>query len=78
VPDTRENGMHALRHYFASITLADGVSIRELAEYLGHEDQGFTLRTSTHMVPSSEGRARKAVDRAFARLDGLDRQARQA
>jgi integrase len=40
----RENGMHGLRHYYASITLADGVNIKELAEYLGHGDPGFTLR----------------------------------
>jgi hypothetical protein len=25
---SRENGMHALRHYYASITLADGVNIK--------------------------------------------------
>ncbi|GAA1571230.1 hypothetical protein GCM10009789_26010 [Kribbella sancticallisti] len=40
----RETGMHALRHYYASVALADGVNIKELAEYLGHSDPGFTLR----------------------------------
>jgi integrase len=30
--------MHALRHYYASFTLADGVNIKELNEYLGHHD----------------------------------------
>jgi hypothetical protein len=30
-----------------------------------HHDPGFTLRTYTHLMPSSEGRARKAVDRAL-------------
>ena len=44
------------------ITLADGVNIKELAEYLGHGDPGFTLRLYTHMLPSSHERARKAVD----------------
>jgi site-specific recombinase XerD len=34
VPATRENGMHVLRHYFASALLEDGVSIKALAEYL--------------------------------------------
>ncbi|MEI8406419.1 MULTISPECIES: tyrosine-type recombinase/integrase [unclassified Kribbella] len=60
--------MHALRHYYASITLADGVNIKELAEYLGHGDPGFTLRLYTHMLPSSHERARKAVDSRLSRL----------
>jgi integrase len=64
----RGTGMHALRHYYASITLADGVNIKELAEYLGHGDPGFTLRLYTHMLPSSHERARKAVDARLARL----------
>ena len=66
VPTTRENGMHALRHHFASVLLEDGVSIKAVSEYLGHADPGFTLRTYTHMMPASEDRMRKAVDRAFA------------
>jgi integrase len=44
----RADGMHALRHFYASAFLAQGVSIKELAEYLGHSDPGFTLRTYTH------------------------------
>ncbi|GAA1712365.1 hypothetical protein GCM10009745_70690 [Kribbella yunnanensis] len=61
-------GMHALRHYFASITLADGVNIKELSEYLGHYDPGFTLQMYTHMLPSSHDRARQAVNRRLERL----------
>lgn len=40
-------GMHALRHYYASVTLSDGVNIKELSEYLGHHDPGFTLQMYT-------------------------------
>ena len=58
--------MHALRHFYASTLLAQGVSIKELAEYLGHSDPGFTLRTYTHLVPSSYERARLAIDGVFA------------
>lgn len=54
--------MHALRHYYASVLLADGVSIRELAEYLGHSGPGFTLRTYIHMLPDSQERAIKAIN----------------
>jgi integrase len=66
VPATRDNGMHALRHTYASVLLEDGVSIKALAEYLGHADPGFTLRTYTHLMPSSEDRAQAGADRAFS------------
>jgi integrase len=65
VPAARSNGMHALRHWYASTLLEDGVSIRALAEYLGHADPSFTLRTYAHLMPSSEGKAKTAIDRAF-------------
>jgi len=64
---SRENGMHALRHHYASVLLEGGVSIRALADYLGHADPGFTLRTYAHLMPSSEDRARSVVDDAFRR-----------
>ncbi|WP_316775113.1 tyrosine-type recombinase/integrase [Streptomyces sasae] len=61
----RENGMHALRHFYASVLLDAGESIKALSEYLGHHDPGFTLRTYTHLMPSSGTRTRAAVDRVF-------------
>lgn len=42
-----------------------GESIKALTEYLGHHDPSFTLRTYTHLMPSSEDRTRKAVDRVL-------------
>jgi integrase len=66
IPQTRANGMHALRHYFASVLLDAGESVRALADYLGHSDPGFTLRVYTHLMPASADRARKAVEAAFA------------
>ncbi|XQE82107.1 tyrosine-type recombinase/integrase [Streptomyces microflavus] len=65
VPRGRENGMHALRHFYASVLLDAGESIKALSEYLGHHDPGFTLRTYTHLMPSSEKRTREAVNLAF-------------
>jgi integrase len=56
----RKTGLHALRHHYASVTLHDGVNVKELAEYLGHHDPGFTLRMYTHLLPSSHDRARQA------------------
>ncbi|MCA1188564.1 site-specific integrase [Saccharopolyspora sp. 6T] len=55
------DGAHALRHTYASLLLADGVSIRELAAYLGHSNPGFTLRVYTHMTTTSHDRAQHAV-----------------
>ncbi len=43
-----------------------------VAEYLGHADPGFTLRVYAHLFPSSEHRARAAIDRLFC--TGSDRQ----
>ncbi|OEJ51990.1 tyrosine-type recombinase/integrase [Streptomyces agglomeratus] len=60
-----EHGMHALRHFYASLLLDAGENIRALSQYLGHSDPGFTLRTYTHLMPSSEGRTRKAVDSLY-------------
>ncbi len=68
----RADGMHALRHFYASTLLSRAVSIKELAEYLGHSDAGFTLRTYTHLVPSSHQRARQAIDAVFGRPGGSD------
>ncbi|MFI6047122.1 tyrosine-type recombinase/integrase [Nocardia sp. NPDC051321] len=61
----RADGMHSgLRHLYASKLLARGVSVKELADFLGHEDPGFTLRVYTHLISSSNERARQAVDDA--------------
>ncbi|WP_405805805.1 site-specific integrase [Streptomyces sp. NBC_00210] len=69
VPAGRENGMHALRHFYASVLLDAGESIKALSEYLGHHDPGFTLRTYTHLMPASETRTRAAVDQVFRNQD---------
>jgi integrase len=66
VPGGRENGLHALRHFYASVLLDAGESIKAVSEYLGHADAGFTLRTYTHLMPSSDKRTRSAIDRVFA------------
>lgn len=64
---TGREGPHQLRHFYASVSLADGVNIRELADYLGHADPGFTLRVYGHLLPDSHDRARRAIDRRMFR-----------
>ncbi|MGW5852746.1 tyrosine-type recombinase/integrase [Streptomyces sp. NPDC055254] len=63
----REHGMHALRHFYASVLLDAGESIKALSTYLGHSDPGFTLKVYTHLMPSSQGRTRRAVDSVLFR-----------
>ena len=65
IEDDRRNGMHVLRHTYASVLLDAGESIKALSLYLGHTDPGFTLRVYTHLLPSSEDRTRRAIDGAF-------------
>ena len=69
VEPTRINGMHALRPYHASALLESGVSIRAVSEYLGHADPGFTLRIYAHLMPTSDEKARHAIDLALTPTD---------
>ncbi|MGC4112276.1 MAG: site-specific integrase [Nocardioides sp.] len=75
VPDLRENGCHALRHFFASTALHEGETIKAVSEYLGHADPGFTLRTYTHLMEGSSERTKRAIDSVFkANADSADGQ----
>jgi integrase len=51
--------------------LAGGVSIKELAECLGHSDPAFTLRVYAHMLPCSHDRARAVIGERFTRMLGI-------
>ncbi|MFJ9807111.1 tyrosine-type recombinase/integrase [Streptomyces sp. NPDC101158] len=61
----REHGMHALRHFLASVLLAGGANIKAISEFLGHSDPALTLRVYAHLMPSSQDQARKVVDGLF-------------
>ncbi|WP_405619669.1 tyrosine-type recombinase/integrase [Streptomyces sp. NBC_00076] len=61
----RQHGMHALRHFYASVLLDAGESIKAVSEYLGHSDPAMTLRVYAHLMPSSNERARRALDGVF-------------
>ncbi|MEG8281045.1 tyrosine-type recombinase/integrase [Streptomyces sp. AHA2] len=62
----RQHGMHALRHFYASVLLDAGESIKAVSEYLGHADPAMTLRVYAHLMPSSSERARRPLDDVFA------------
>ncbi len=68
VPHARyENGMHDLRHFFASALLDQGESIKAVAEWLGHTDPAFTLATYTHLMPNSDERTKSAIAGIYER-----------
>ncbi|MDT3400403.1 site-specific integrase, partial [Streptomyces sp. B1866] len=64
----REHGMHALRHFYASVLLDAGENIKALAEYLGHSDPGLTLKVYAHLMPASQGRTRRAVAAVYDKI----------
>jgi integrase len=57
---------HSLRHAFASVMLARGVHITELAHWLGHRDINVTHRTYGHLLPSAAARGVAALDAEYA------------
>jgi integrase len=68
IPGTRENGMHVLRHSFASALIAANVDVRKVAAAMGHEDPAFTLRVYGHLYGDAEDAIRRALD-ATDRVD---------
>jgi integrase len=55
---------HVLRHTFASLLLAAGVPVLEVAAHLGHHSAGFTLKVYGHVIPRSDRRVADALDDA--------------
>ncbi len=62
------SGWHELRHYHASLLLAEGLSPRAVADRLRHEDPAKTLRTYAHLWPDDEDRAVAAAEHALGEL----------
>ena len=58
--------MRLLRYTFASTALAERVPISEVPHWLGHKSITTTVDLYGHLVPEASGRARDALDRAFA------------
>lgn len=66
LPDTRDFMTHGGRHFYASLQLEAGVSPKALADYLGHADPAFMLRTYAHLMPGAEQKVHVAVDNMIA------------
>jgi integrase len=57
----REITYHSLRHYYASLLIRHGESIKTV-QRLGHSSAVTTLNTYSHLWPDSDDRTRAAVD----------------
>ena len=69
IPRGRENGMHALRHWYASTLLTQGESVKAVSEWLGHHNAAYTLGVYVHLMPASEQRMRTLIDGAWRPQD---------
>jgi integrase len=54
--------LHDLRHFYASLLIRHGESVKTVQERLGHASAVETLNTYSHLWPDSEDRTREAVD----------------
>jgi integrase len=55
-------GFHALRHYYASLLIRHGESVKVVQSRLGHASAAETLDTYSHLWPDSDDRTREAID----------------
>ncbi|WP_456824166.1 tyrosine-type recombinase/integrase [Cellulomonas sp. P5_E12] len=60
---------HSLRHYYASLLIRHGESVKTVQARLGHASAVETLDTYSHLWPDSDDRTREAVDAAMGRND---------
>ena len=62
----RRHGLHLLRHYYASLLIRYGESVKTVQARLGHATAAETLDTYSHLWPDSDDRTRQAVDSSSA------------
>jgi integrase len=58
-------GMHDLRHFYASVLIGAGRSVKEVSERLGHATPALTLNVYTHLWPKDDDGTRDAIDNAL-------------
>ena len=65
-------GFHTFRHTCASLLFDQGRNVKQVAEWLGHADPSFTLRTYVHLMDARVGDA-DFLDEAVAAASNGDR-----
>jgi integrase len=63
-------GFHALRHYYASLLIRHGESVKTVQSRLGHASAVETLDTYSHLWPDSDDRTRDAIDSVLGSTAG--------
>jgi len=66
-------GFHATRHFYASLLIQHGESVKVVQNRLGHASAMETLDTYGHLWPDSEDATRDAVDSVLGNLAGWTR-----
>ncbi len=59
---------HDLRHFYASLLIARGSSVKTVQRRLGHQSATETLDTYGHLWPDSDDETRRAVDHVLSSL----------
>jgi hypothetical protein len=70
-----KTGFHATRHFYASLLIQHGESVKVVQARLGHASAIETLDTYGHLWPDSEDATREAVDLVLADSAGRPRDA---
>jgi integrase/recombinase XerD len=60
---------HTLRHSYATHLLEEGISVRQISQYLGHESLDTTV-IYTHLTSISEAKTRAALQTLHQALKG--------
>lgn len=60
------DGFHQLRHFYASVLIKAGESVKVVQERLGHRSAQMTLDVYSHLWPEDEDGTRTAVDSVLA------------
>ncbi len=69
---------HDVRHFYASVLIRSGASVKVVQTRLGHASAKTTLDVYGHLFPDEEDRTRAAIDAAFANPAAAKRLKRDA
>lgn len=68
----------SFRHYFVSMCLAEGISLYDIAQWVGHTDTKTTERVYAHLMATSYRKTRTALGtRMTANIEALARQSEE-
>ncbi len=62
---------HDLRHFYASLLIARGCSVKAVQSRLGHQSAMETLDTYGHLWPDSDDETRNAIDHVLSKLGAV-------